>query len=152
MLDDFTKMLQDLADKSRIKEAKKFADAAIGSQLQQSRSLVHHTADGNLAKMTEELRAWADPMSKDGNGMSALQMAIINGHRDALDLLISFRAVPNTGEMCTAIKYNREDLWEILVRECDLKECDTVRLVKAAHESGLQSFSGMVATFKPIRL
>ncbi|CAJ1942574.1 unnamed protein product [Cylindrotheca closterium] len=123
----------------RIKEAKTIADAAIGSQLHQSRSLVHHTADGNLLRMTEELREWADPMSKDGNGKSALQMAIINGHQDALELLISFRALPNIDEMCDAIKYNREDFWEILLEECDLSVLDLGTLVKAAHETGLQS-------------
>jgi hypothetical protein len=92
--------------------------------------------------MTDELREWADPMSKDGNDKSALQTAIANGHQNALELLISFRAVPNTGEMCTAIKCNREDFWEILVKECDLSLLDLVRLVAAAHESGLQSVQG----------
>lgn len=126
----------------RIKEAKAIADAAIGSQLHQSRSLVDHAADGNISKMTEELRQWADPMSKDGNGQSALEMAISHGHRQSVELLISYRAVPTTEDMCTAIKLNHEELWEILTEECDHSSLDTDRLVKAAHESGLQFVQG----------
>jgi len=132
--------LAQVAGVERIIEAKTVSAAAISSQLHQCRALVDHAADGSIPKMLEELRGWADPASKDGSGKSALGVAIAGGHRDAIDLLISFRATPNADDICAVIQYDEEEMWDLLVGKCDLSSLKNERkLVIAAHNSGLGS-------------
>jgi hypothetical protein len=129
--------LAQTAGLDRMKEAQAEANVAIQNQLHQSRVLVDHAADGNIPKMLEELREWADPVSKDRDGKSAIRMAIVNNHRKAVDVLLDYKVTLDTDDLCSAIETNRVKLWKLLLDSCDISTFDEEKLVAAAHNAGL---------------
>ena len=76
----------------RIKRARDVVDEQIRKKLKQRRALVDHAADGNVDEMLVELQHYADPDSKDKDGLSALEAAVTAGYRDAVELLLDFKA------------------------------------------------------------
>ena len=70
------------------------ADEELAKLYKNSRALVDAVADNNLEKARAELRAYADPDSRDAQGYSALGMALTRGksHAAMANLLRDFRA------------------------------------------------------------
>ena len=55
---------------------------------------VDHAADGDVEKMLEELRRYADPASRSETGRSALEAAAAAGQIEAVNTLLDFEARP----------------------------------------------------------
>ena len=83
--------LAQVAGVERVRAARTVADLQVRQQLHPSRILVDYAADGNVLKMLEELRDYADPDSQR-DGKSALAAAADNRHTEAFLTLLGFRA------------------------------------------------------------
>ena len=87
--------LAQIAGPERISAARAVVDEQIQRMLKQSRVLVDHAADGDVERMLDELRRYADPNSKR-DGVSALAAALGGGHADAVEMLLNFNAPLNS--------------------------------------------------------
>ena len=76
----------------RIKTARNVVDEQIRRKLKNRRALVDHAADGNVEEMLKELRIYADPDSKDKDGVPALEAAVTAAKQEAVELLLDFKA------------------------------------------------------------
>lgn len=71
----------------RIRAARAVVDEHLSRMLKPSRLLVDYAATGNVEKLVRELKAYADPDSRDNLGTSALEAATVNCQAEALERL-----------------------------------------------------------------
>ena len=67
--------------------ARGVVDEEVKKNMHKSRVLVDHAADGNVEKLLEELKGFADPNS-EREGVTALQAAVNSGVPGAVELLL----------------------------------------------------------------
>ena len=87
--------LAQCAGAARIRAARAVVDDQLKKRLKPSRQLVDYAACGDVDKMLGELKAYADPNSRDKDGQSVIEAAAANGQVEALEVLLDYKpAIP----------------------------------------------------------
>eukprot|EP00937_MAST-01D_sp_MAST-1D-sp2_P002894 g2894.t1 len=84
--------LSQKAGAEHVAAARKVAEEELRRLKKNSQALVMAAGDGDVVRMREELRKYADPSSTDATGTSAIEVAIAGGHTAAVILLVEFGA------------------------------------------------------------
>ena len=81
--------------RGRIRAGARSLDDQLKKRLKPSRQLVDYAACGDVDKMLGELKAYADPNSRDKDGQSVIEAAAANGQVEALEVLLDYKpAIP----------------------------------------------------------